>query len=437
MFRLFVILVIDLIAFTVILPLLPSILLHYEKFSGENEDSLLRSTLMLMNSTKEKLNMPNTDRYNSVLIGGFLGSLFSFLQFICNPVFGALSDIMGRKRILIVTMLGTALSYFVWLKSNTFKLFLLSRIIGGLSKGTVTVATAMMSDITTKENRGKGMAVIGIAFGVGFTVGPLCGAYFASDLSASLKNPFQSAAKFSLTLQIIAVILTMLTVRESPKPAKGIATRERISAAFALINPVSLLNSCLYWKEDPDRVAIKQLTVVHFGYLLLFSGLEFTLTFLTHQRFGFGNRQQGMLFLYLGVLMMLIQGGYVRRAKVNQERSLAIFGISSMIPSMVLVAFSNSTLILCTGLTFYAFGAATVVPCLTALYSQRASSIESGEMLGIFRSAGALARAMGPFLMCFVYWTFGSTLCYLSGALLFVLPLGLCSIMRIEDVKKD
>ncbi len=140
MLRVFGILVLDLIAFTVILPLLPAILDHYEVASKDGkEETLLDATYRIMNWVRKMINIPDNKKYNNVLIGGILGSLFSFLQFVANPLFGSVSDILGRRKTMIISMIGTAVSYFIWLKSDSFKVFLLSRVIGGLCKGSVQI----------------------------------------------------------------------------------------------------------------------------------------------------------------------------------------------------------------------------------------------------------------------------------------------------------
>ena len=434
----FIILVLDLIAFTSILPLLPSILSFYEHAAKDADDSLLQRSFHLLNSTKLYLGIPDIERYNGVLIGGVLGSLYSLLQFICNPFYGAMSDVFGRKKILLITMCGTSLSYILWIKSISFELFFLSRVIGGISKGSVTIVTAMMSDITDESDRGKGMAVIGIAFAVAFIVGPLCGAYFAANVALeSLEYPFTSPAIFSLSLQSLAIILAVGRLQETLPANDEVSVAQRIKAALTLINPGWLFDSFKERSKEQSSKGQGRILLITFLFLVFFSGLEFTLTFLTHQRFGFGNRQQGMLFLFVGVIMVIIQGGYVRKIRQGQEKQMAASGIFTMIPSMVIMAIGNSIFPLYIGLAFFSFSAATVVPCLTALYSQKINRIESGEMLGILRSVGALARALGPFIICFVYWTCGSTFCYIIGACFFCVPLTLCYLLDASGTKEE
>ena len=433
------ILILDLIAFTSILPLLPSILSFYEKQTMQDGNyPFMRKCIKLLNSCRTSMGIPNIERYNAVFIGGALGSLFSFLQFICNPIFGAISDVFGRKKTILMTMFGTCISYFLWLRSTSFEVFLLSRIVGGASKCSVTIITAIMSDITDKNQRGRGMAFIGIGFAVAFIIGPLCGAYFTSTIVvASHENPFALPAMFSLCLQAIAIILTIALLPETKRAAGDVTFGKIVNAAIRLINPMRLFTSC---KEDSNHTVSPgcgQILLISFMFLVFFSGLEFTLTFLTYQRFGFENRQQGLLFLYVGILMVLVQGGFMRRLKRGNEKKIAASGIFMMIPSMVTLAFAYSLGALCIGLALFSYSAAIVVPCLTTLYSHKTKSSESGEMLGIFRSIGALSRALGPFIVCCLYWTFGSTFCYLIGAVFFCVPLALSYYLDTTDLKTE
>ena len=119
------------------------------------------------------------EKFNSVLFGGLLGSLFSFLQFLASPLIGGLSDHFGRRPLLLISTAGVAFSYALWVNASTFGLFVLARIIGGLSKGNVSLATAIVADVSSPKTRQRGMAFIGIAFSIGFLVGPLVGAFFA------------------------------------------------------------------------------------------------------------------------------------------------------------------------------------------------------------------------------------------------------------------
>lgn len=169
-------LLIDLLAFTLILPLFPQLLDHYKKNDSPNGiyhilDSKVKSFSQLIGAPE--------GQFNSVLFGGLLGSLFSFLQFVASPLIGGLSDYFGRRKLLLLSTAGVALSYALWVNASSFGLFVVARIIGGLSKGNVSLATAIIADVSSHKTRQRGMALIGIAFSIGFLLGPILGAFFA------------------------------------------------------------------------------------------------------------------------------------------------------------------------------------------------------------------------------------------------------------------
>ena len=112
-----------------------------------------------------------------VLFGGALGALYSFLQFIAAPLWGAISDRIGRKPVLLVSVFGLALSYLLWFFSGSFTLLIFARLIGGIMGGNISTATAVVADVTTAKNRSKGMATIGIAFAFGFIIGAAMGGF--------------------------------------------------------------------------------------------------------------------------------------------------------------------------------------------------------------------------------------------------------------------
>ncbi|XP_065649613.1 major facilitator superfamily domain-containing protein 10 isoform X2 [Hydra vulgaris] len=430
----FLILLFDLLAFTIILPLFPSIIDHYNTINkdGESSDAWLEYIHKLLEWFRKTLMMPDERRYNNVLIGGILGSLFSFLQFLSSPIVGACSDIFGRKKVLLLTMFGTTLSYIIWWKAVTFKLFILSRIIGGLAKGSVLLCTTMMSDITTKENRGKGMVFVGLSFSLAFISGPLIGAYFASQHRDKLAESFEKPAIVSIGFQLVSIFITVFFLKDTLLSKLSIS--DGLKKVIKLVNPFSLFN---FSSSKECGSFLRQLAVVNFLYLLFFSGLEFTLTFVTHERFNFTSMQQGKLLFFSGVVMVIVQGGYVRRIKLNKEKNAIVQGIAIIIPSMLLISMTFSVTVMYFALFLYSFAAGTVVPLLTTLFTQYSSDNDNGENIGKFRSIGALSRAIAPFLTCFVYWRFGSTICYIIGAAMFFFPLYLIFKVEVCKVDKD
>jgi len=119
--------------------------------------------------------VPELHRYNNVFFGGILTSVFSLLQYLSSPLFGALSDAYGRKPLLLVSIAGSLVSYTAWLFADNFTIFVVSRVIGGLSKASVSVSVAVVADICPMKRRGHGMALVGIAFSLAFMIGPMIG----------------------------------------------------------------------------------------------------------------------------------------------------------------------------------------------------------------------------------------------------------------------
>ncbi|KAL8207714.1 UNVERIFIED_CONTAM: Major facilitator superfamily domain-containing protein 10 [Gekko kuhli] len=173
----FIALLIDLLGFTLILPLLPSILDHYSK----NDDGLYMALQRGVDRFAAVVGVPPERKYNSVLFGGLIGSMFSILQFFASPLTGAASDYFGRRPLMLLTVVGLIASYSLWAVSKSFELFLFSRVIGGISKGNVSLSTAIIADLACPRARSKGMAMIGVAFSLGFTLGPLLGACLALE----------------------------------------------------------------------------------------------------------------------------------------------------------------------------------------------------------------------------------------------------------------
>lgn len=411
----FLVLFIDLIGFSIIFPLFPRMLEYY----GQQENQLLFGAMMNTIHTMESW-MGGSSGFHVVLFGGLLGSLYSFLQFLCSPILGSLSDRFGRRPILILSLSCIALSYLGWFFAASFELLVISRLIGGAMSGNIATATAVVGDVTKPSNRSRGMALIGVAFGLGFILGPALGA-FASylDLTAiwpSLAawgvNPFSTAAGLALALTLWNLWMVLRTFKETLPPekrGKGKKTRS--------INPFVLFRM-------EKLVGVSRNNLAYFFFLLAFSGMEFTLTFLTFERLEYTNIEQGWMFVFIGLVLVLMQGGYVRRkASVIGERKMAFRGMVFLIPGLVLLGFAEGNILLYLGLFFMAVGSAQVIPCLTTLASQYAPPEEQGRVTGVFRSLGALARAFGPIVACFLYWRVGSLYFYLAGAAFVILPL--------------
>ena len=163
----------DLVGFSIIFPLFPDMLEYY---LGQETAGGWLHRLILQLEDLSGLQGPEAQLAATVLFGGLLGSLYSLLQFIAAPIWGALSDRRGRRAILIITISGTALSYVLWVMADNIWILIASRLLGGIMSGNISVATAAVADVTDSSSRAKGMGLIGAAFGIGFIIGPTFGA---------------------------------------------------------------------------------------------------------------------------------------------------------------------------------------------------------------------------------------------------------------------
>ncbi|KAE8628962.1 hypothetical protein XENTR_v10000302 [Xenopus tropicalis] len=420
----FVTLLIDLLGFTLILPLLPSILEHFSK----SDDSLYQTIQHSVDWFASAIGVPQERKYNSVLFGGFIGTIFSLLQFICSPLTGAASDYLGRRRAMMITAVGLIFSYTLWAISRSFGIFILSRVVGGLSKGNVSLCTAIIADLPLLKNRSTGMAMIGVAFSLGFTIGPMIGAYFAMN-AASEEIFYVRPALLALFFAVADLIFIFLFLPETlPKENRVPSVTAGFKGASDLLSPVALFHFSAITRRkgspSPENVEkLRLLGMVYFLYLFLFSGLEYTLSFLTHQRFQFNSMQQGKMFFFIGLTMAVIQGGYARRIRPGNEIKAVKRAIILLIPAFLLIGWATNLLVLGAGLLLYSFAAAIVVPCLSSLVSTYGSASQKGTVMGILRSLGALARALGPILSASLYWLAGAQICFSLSAFLFLVPL--------------
>ena len=410
---LFLTVFVDLVGFSIIFPLFPDMLEHYagaDSFFG----GLIANLAELSGEQGEK-----RDFYTTVLFGGILGSLYSILQFLFAPMWGRLSDRIGRRPVLLMTIGGLCVSYLVWIFSGSFLLLIISRVLGGAMGGNISVATAAMADSTDEKNRAKGMGMIGMAFGLGFILGPAIGALLSSP-SLNIQswglpglNPFSTAAAGAFLLSLWNLSWVMRSFKESlPEEERGKAHR-----AGRPISPLKLFRGF-------DIPGVSRTNMVYFIFLVAFAGMEFTLTFLAKDRLNYTSHDMMWIFIFVGLIIALVQGGVVRRmAPKLGEKKVTLCGLILLVPGLLITGTAQTGGMFYLGLAFLAVGSALATPCLTALASLYTPSDRQGEVLGTFRSLGALSRAVGPIIACAAYWRLGSEYPYYGAAALVLLPL--------------
>lgn len=421
----------DIVGFSIIFPLFPGMLEHY--FAIEGADSLLGRLIAWLEGFAG-----DADNAVPTLFGGLLGSVYGLLQFIFAAVWGGLSDRVGRRPVLLLTLVGTVFGYLLWGFAGSFWMLVAARVFGGAMAGNISTASAAVADTTSGRDRAKGMGIVGMAIGLGFILGPALGAIFVGfsyvepgsvaavggvavvedphigDPATLALNPFSGAAFASMVLAILNLVLVARRFPETlPRERRG----QGVSARS--LNPFARLRTLAF-------PGVVRTNLIYFLYLVAFAAIEFTLTFLAAERLGYGHVQLAWMFVFVGLIIAIVQGGLVRRlAPKLGERLLARGGLLLTIPGFVLIGVAQSGGVLYAGLACMAVGSAFVMPCLSALVSRYCPSDRQGLAMGTFRSMGSLSRAVGPLIGAALYWRFGSASPYWLGAAFLLVPVGM------------
>lgn len=310
---------------------------------------------------------------------GFVQSIYSWMQFVFSPLLGGLSDKYGRRPVLFVSLLGSAVGYIVIGVAATLMMVFVGRIISGITGGNISAAQAYIADVTTKENRAKGMGLFGAAFGLGFIAGPAIGGILSKF---SIHLPFYFAAGLSLT----SAVAVYLLLPESLVPGRIVAEKSARFAAFI--------------KPFRER-SFAFINIVYFLLVTSFSIMTYAFVLYTGSRFGYNAEQNGYLFAFVGVIAVIGQGVlFGRLAKRFGEPVLAAVGCLLMAVSLFaipLVSPLSGGLAALLGIcVLLAFGNALASPSLTSLASKVSHEDDQGSSLGIMQSGASLARAIGP-----------------------------------------
>jgi DHA1 family tetracycline resistance protein-like MFS transporter len=310
---------------------------------------------------------------------GILFGSFSFMQLIFAPLMGRWSDLFGRRPILLLSILGTAISFLIMGLANSLWLLFLGRLIDGASGGNIPTAQAYIADVTPLDKRSGAMGIIGAAFGLGFVIGPAIGGLLGQY---SIQLPFYVAAVLAF-LNVIAIYFFL---------------PESLSADQRKAHPAisgSMWKNFLQVKNGP----IGTVMWVSMISTLAFSLVTALFTLFTANRFQWHARENGWLFAYIGVLGVLIQGGLLRRmVPKTGEKPLIILGSTFLFLSMALLPLSGSLIWVVLASTALAIGNSLVTPLLSGLASKSANAQSQGIVLGVMQSTASLGRMIGPML---------------------------------------
>lgn len=335
---------------------------------------------------------------------GIVISAYSFIQFIFNPIFGKISDKRGRKIVIVFCLLLNAIGYLLFSFTNSFLLLLLSRIIAGIGGSSISVAQAYIADVTTPENRSKGMGIIGSAFGLGFVFGPLLGGIL-SEFGYAVVG--YVSAGFSL----LAFILTSFLLPESLKikvhnePDSSLIQRKR-----KLIDTES-------FKQVFKKPDIALLISLFFVLTFSFANIYGTFALLGIQVYNFTDRQNGYMFGIIGLTSAIVQGALIGTISKFLSKKY-IFIISSFLISinLALIPYAGNFLGLAVVGFFLSIGTGLFQPTILSLISEVTSEREQGMTLGINQSMSAFARMLGPLWGGFAFEYLGYQFPFLTGA---------------------
>lgn len=325
---------------------------------------------------------------------GLLGSIFSLMQFLFSPIWGRWSDKIGRKPIILLGLMGSCLSYLALALATSLPLIFFARIIGGIAGANIPTAQAYIADVTTPENRAKGMGMVGAAFGLGFIFGPAIGGLLSRF---GPEAPMWFASALCLA-NFIAAWFLLPESRAVSATSKNLGRLEAFR--HALTKPVLVLILALY-----------------FIVTLAFSSFEATFALFSEAQFGFTSTSIGFLFAFIGLVLAIVQGVLVGKLvpKLGEARviPMAIFAIALGIG---LVAFAWSVPALLVALGVLAVGMGFNNPSLTSMVSRLSDADDQGGTLGLASSLASLGRVVGPAWGGYLYDAYGMNTPYVSAS---------------------
>lgn len=321
--------------------------------------------------------------------GGLLVAVYSIMQFLFAPMWGHFSDRFGRKPILTLTLAGTSLSYALFAFADSLPMLFVARAMAGFFGANISVAQAYVADVTTKEDRARGMGMIGMAFGLGFVFGPAFGA-FLSHL-----KPWAPGAASAL-LSAIACSVAIFRLPESlPASLRSTANADAVRRRS---HPILFLRAGL---TDPR---LGGLLLLFFFLVFGFANLESMLPFFLQDRYGFGKAETGWIFAYIGVCIAFAQGFLFKRvARRFGEQKLLRAGPIFIAVGLQLYWLMPTWPLLLLAIPIVAIGMGVTNPSIPSLLSKRTSPDMQGRTLGLSQSLGALARALSPGLAGWLY----------------------------------
>lgn len=339
---------------------------------------------------------------------GWLTTGYSLMQFVFAPIWGRLSDRVGRRPVLLVSIAMTALAFLLYGLAASFTVLLVSRLFAGAATANIAIAQAYVADITPPEGRAKGMGMIGAAFGLGFVFGPAVGGLLAEH---SLATPGLAAAALALVNLVAAFVLL-------PEPASHVAAGRGRGRFEAL-------------RSELGKPGIRRVLVVYLLVTLGFAAMEATYSFLLQQRYGLASRSVAWVFTYIGVIVVLVQGGMIGPlTRRFGEKRLLVAGALLQGVALAALPFASGIGGLLAASAPLALGSGLASPSIMSILSRLSRAEDQGGTLGIGQSAAAMGRIVGPLSGTTAY-AVSHAAPYLGGAALMVVGAAVAATVSV------
>ncbi len=345
---------------------------------------------------------------------GVLVASFSMMQFIFSPILGRLSDNAGRRPVLLLSVLTSSVSFFLFALANSFLMLLVSRIVAGMATESA-VAQAYIADITSEKDRAEGIGRVGAAFGAGFIVGPALGGFLSV-------YGFSAPGFAAFTLALVNFLFVFLFLPESTRIVDHETRVESTSSD-------SYLRKLLVALQKPLTGAT---LVIFFIITLAFSAIPVVSPLLGNAFFGFKETEMAYVFVYIGFVQIMLQGFLIGiLAKSVGEEKLIAFGSLLMTMGMLLMPLIPNIAVFLVSITLIAFSIGTMNTIVPSFISKRTPADEQGGMLGVAQSVGSIARVPGPLIGGFVFQFAGLAAPFFLSAIMLTVAFGLsCQVFH-------
>lgn len=315
----------------------------------------------------------------SPLLIGLILTSFSFFQFFSSPILGKLSDSYGRKPLLILSQISTFISFIILAFSNSIWMIFFSRMIDGLLGSNYSISQAYISDISSKKNRSKAFGLTGVAFGIGFLIGPAIGGFLA-------KYGFWLPSTLAAIIALITIFLTIIFLPETVKKEKP----KKLKIEFFNIN---MFSSFFRRKKTGKKLTLWLIYII--------SHVLWTTSFslYSNRKFSFGPPEVGFVLAYIGINSIITRGIVIPKLidRFKEEKLISI-GIGLVFTGLISTVFFRNYYISAIILTFLAFGVGLLRPLLLGSISKSVSEKEQGAVLGVANSLNSFAQMVSPII---------------------------------------